>query len=169
MLERGFLGEPFLLVGVAELRAPHLHQVFGVGLIHDGKSCGDPALRAKTAQQAVRRAMKRSAVHGATPASDEPFNAGQHFVRGPSRERQEQNPLRTRAGIEQFRHPMNQSARLACSRAGNDEQRAATVGRGALLRVIQAEHIGLRARLDFAVAGRVYSGRSGHTGNIPKR
>ena len=127
VVQRLLLREALLLLGESERRARELHEVFGVGLVHDREVRRESRRLSEPAQQPVRGRVEGPAVHGAARAPDQPFGAAEHLLRGATREREEQDALRTDAALEQVRDAIHERAGLARPRARDDQQRAVRV------------------------------------------
>ena len=155
-MQRGLLGKALLLLRKPELRARELHEIFGVGLIHDREIRRETGRLSKAAEETVRCGVKGAAVHGAAGAAHEAFGAAEHFLGGPPREGQEKNPLGADSILEQVCDAIHERARFSRARARDDQQRPVCVrSRLSFRRVEIRGEIGRAPGLDFADAGRV--------------
>ena len=69
----------------------------------------------------------------ALAAPDEPLGAGEHLLRGAAGEGEQEDALGRDAALDEVRDPVDERARLAGARAGDDEQGPVAEGGGARL------------------------------------
>ncbi len=170
VVQRLLLGEALGLVGEAAGGARERHQVGGVALVEDREIPRQPRLGAETPEETVRGAVERAAVHGAALAPHELLRAREHLLRRAPREGEQEDPLGTDAALDQVGHAVDQRARLARPRAGDDEQGAVRMRRGRALRVVEVGgEVHAATRCDFAHAGGVGNRLTRHGLNISRR
>ena len=100
------------------------------------KSRGEAGRGAELSEQPVPGGVERSAVHPRAAPTDESLGAGEHLLRGAAREGEEEDALGRDAALDQVRDAVDERARFARARAGDDEQRPVAEGDGArLLRI----------------------------------
>jgi hypothetical protein len=65
--------------------------------------------------------MKRPALYALAVAANQPLGTGEHFLCGASRKREQEYSLSGHAALDQVCNPVDQSAGLSGTGAGNDE------------------------------------------------
>jgi hypothetical protein len=87
-------------------------------------------------------------------SADQSLGARQHLLRSAAGEGEQENPLRFDAAVNQVCDSIDQSASLACARAGDYEKRTIAVGcSGCLLRVQIRGEVTLRRRNESLSSG----------------
>jgi hypothetical protein len=93
-------------------------------------------------------------MHLPARGTDEALGTRQHFLRGSTRKRQEENPVRSDSLVDQVGYAVDERTGLPGPGARDDEQRAISVrSGGGLLGVEVGGKVAGRCLLDDAVAG----------------
>lgn len=71
--------------------------------------------------------MKSPTLNAVPGRPDESPDPSQHFVRRPSGERQQEDPLRSDAALDELRDAMDERSRLAGAGPGDDEEGTVSV------------------------------------------
>ncbi len=133
VMQRLLLRKARLLLAEAERGAGDAHEILGVALIEDREVPGDPRRLAVGAQQTMRGAVERPAVHARAGAADEALGAREHLLRRPPGEGEEEDAIRADPAGDEVRDAIDERARLPGAGPGDDQERAVTEGGGGAL------------------------------------
>ncbi len=124
-------GEALLPGGEPELVAEEPQEVLGVPPVEDGEVRAQAHGPAVEAEEAAGGGVERAAPDPTPdlpgPAEDA-LGPGEHLLRRPAGEGEEENPVRGDALGDEVGDPIGEGPRLARSRAGHDEEGAFAVG-----------------------------------------
>jgi hypothetical protein len=104
-----------------------MHEINGVGLIENREVVSDSRVTPEAPKETMACAMKRAAVYLPRNGTDKALHAREHFLCGTACERQQQNPVRTDATLQEVRDTMDECAGLSRSCARDDQERAVPV------------------------------------------
>ena len=124
VVERLLLREALRRLGEAQRAAGELHQVLRVALVHDGEVGRQAGGAAELAQEPVADRVEGAAVHARARGPDEPLGAREHLAGGAAGEGEQEDALGRDASLDEVRDAVDERARLAGARAGDDQQRA---------------------------------------------
>ena len=124
------------------------HRIHDVRPVHDGKVARLVARGAELAQHRIGEGVKGAALHPGDPVHpavdggggavlQQPPGPVQHFARGLAGEGQQQDGGGGHALLHQIGQPVDDGARLAAPRTGNDQHRAFQGGGGLILGGVQ--------------------------------
>jgi hypothetical protein len=99
-----------------------MHQVARIFLVQNGEITRDAGARAEAPQQAVSGAVKRATMHLPRRGPHEAFDAREHFLGRPSREREQQYTLGLHALLEQVGHAVHERTRFPRAGARHDQE-----------------------------------------------
>ena len=119
-------GKPALSDAVPEVGGGARHHLLRVLAIEQPEAIGVSEPRGVLAQEPMRDVVERAAPHPARLHPAELADARHHLPRRLVGERQQQDLLRRRSGLEQVRHAIRQRPRLARAGAG-DHQRGTRI------------------------------------------
>ena len=117
--------------------ADQIDRILGVGPVQNREGIGKPEQGGVASQDGIGKRMKRPAGHLITAAAHEGLGALNHFFRGASGERQEEQRRRVNAFFNHPRDPKYQGPRLATPGSGQYQNRTVARGRGLVLTGVQ--------------------------------
>ncbi len=119
------LGEPFLERRDLQVRRRGVEHLAGVFLVQDREVGGEPDPASEAPQQPAPDRVERAAHQPPRVDGEQALDPPEHLTRRLVRERQEHDARRVGARFDQPRDAVDEGARLARSRARDDEDRPA--------------------------------------------
>jgi len=133
----GALGVAAVALAQVQVGLELAHQVLGVRAVHEREALRIARFLRVAAQHGIGEGVEGAAAGpGERPAQHQP-RAVQHFLAGAAGEGQKQDVLWRDVALHQMRQAVDDGARFAAARAGNDQHRPAHVQGGLALGRVQ--------------------------------